>query len=116
MDSNLEVQVEQFFKRLSRRFEDLLEDFTARLRTAAATPRHADAKHNPLGSARAFLDAGRRGDFPTFKRGREVVALWADVESYIERRCRPVQAPAMAVEDDRALLEKLRPGRGRRKN
>lgn len=55
----------------------------------ASTDRFASAKDNPLGSARAFLDAGRRGDFPTFKRGREVVARWADVLAYIEgRQCK----------------------------
>lgn len=48
--------------------------------------RWADAKENPLGSARAFLDAGRRGDFPTFRRGRETVARWEDVEAYIASR------------------------------
>lgn len=55
----------------------------------ASTDRFASAKDNPLASERAFLDAGRRGDFPTFKRGREVVARWADVLAYIEgRQCK----------------------------
>lgn len=64
-------------------------------------PEHAGAKHNPLGTARAFLDAGRRGDFPTFKRGREVVARWVDVLAYIERRTlerKPRSAPKSASE------------------
>lgn len=47
---------------------------------------HATAKNNPIGTPRAFLDAGRRGDFPTFKKGREVAARWCDVTAYIERR------------------------------
>ena len=54
--------------------------------SAPRHPEHASARENPLGTARAFLDAGRRGDFPTFKRGREVVARWTDVVAYIERR------------------------------
>ncbi len=60
-----------------------------------STDRFASAKDNPLGSARAFLDAGRRGDFPTFKRGREVVARWADVVARIEsRQCKRKPPPA----------------------
>jgi hypothetical protein len=66
--------------------------------------RYATAKDNPLGTARAFADAARRGDFPTFKRGRCVAARWADVEAYIEGRpCarkprqRPPAPPARVV-------------------
>lgn len=67
----------------------LADRLAARLLAHASTPQHpehASAQHNPLGTPRAFLDAGRRGDFPTFKRGREVVARWADVLAYIEAR------------------------------
>lgn len=60
-------------------------------------PEHASAKHNPLGSARAFLDAGRRGDFETFKRGKEVVARWVDVVTSIERKRHTPQLPARPV-------------------
>jgi hypothetical protein len=75
-------------------------------RAGTSTPRYADAKANPLGSARAFLDAGRAGRFPTFKRGREVVALWADVERSIESRKRPPRErkPVDPADEDRALL------------
>ena len=87
-------------------------------RPGACAPRYADANNNPLGSARAFLDAARRRDFPSFKRARNVVALWADVERYIESRQRPARVPANDLHDDRALLEaagvRLRGGRGRR--
>jgi len=57
------------------------------LTTAHQRPpvRWATARENPLGGARIFLDAGRRGEFDTFKRGRQVVAKWEDVEAYIER-------------------------------
>jgi len=48
--------------------------------------RWATAKDNPLRSSRAFLDAARRGDFPTGKRGREIAARWTDVEAWIEGR------------------------------
>ncbi|WP_044966279.1 hypothetical protein [Sorangium cellulosum] len=83
------------------------------------TPRYATAKLNPLGSARAFLDAGRRGHFATFKRRREVVALWTDVETWIESRklARRERKPVDDADDDRALLEKagipLRPSNRR---
>lgn len=83
----------------------VLADLIVERMAARAAPdgagRWASAKDNPLGTARAFLDAGRRGDFPTFKRGRGVVARWSDVTAYIEARpCerkarpRPVAPPA----------------------
>jgi hypothetical protein len=89
---------------------DALADRIAeRLATRIApdpSTRWATARDNPLGSARAFLDAGRRGDFPTSKRGREVVARWTDVDEYIAgRKCprkarsRPA-APAEPIEAD----------------
>lgn len=53
-------------------------------RMGATNPRYATARNNPIGSPRAFLDAARRGDFPTFRRGRCVAALWADVERFVE--------------------------------
>jgi hypothetical protein len=83
--------------------------------------RWATAKENPLGSTRSVLDAARRGAFPTYKRGREVVARWADVESFImsrpcERAARPAKADALDAE--RAELEaagvRLRPARHER--
>lgn len=63
--------------------------------------RWATANDNPLGSPRSFLDAGRRGDFPTCKRGREIAARWVDVDAYIagrqrERKARPRTIPANA--------------------
>lgn len=77
---------------------DLLADRIAERVAARIAPdpstRWARARDNPLGSARAFLDAGRRGDFETFKRGREVVARWGDVEGYISaRKCERMPLP-----------------------
>jgi hypothetical protein len=92
----------------------LLDELADRLveklakRERGATPRFADARNNPLASSRAFLDAARRGDFPSFKRGREVVARWADVERYIESRghsARIRTAAQPAIDEDRILLE-----------
>ncbi|WP_441291916.1 hypothetical protein ACSRUE_17035 [Sorangium sp. KYC3313] len=75
---------------------------------AQPTPRYATAKSNPLGSARTFLEAGRRGHFATFKRGREVVALWTDVETWIEsRKLAPRERkPGDDADDDRTLLRR----------
>lgn len=52
------------------------------------------SRNNPLGSARAFLNAARRGDFPSFRAGRRVLARRSDVEAWIlsrERCVRPVR-------------------------
>lgn len=90
-----------------------------------ATPEHATAKSNPLGSERAFLDAARKGTFPTFKLGREIAARWADVQAYAERRtitrstlaeAPPIEsAPTDPDEARRATLDRagvvLRPAR-----
>lgn len=81
--------------------DELADRVAARLAGRLApdpAARWAGAKDNPLGSARAFLDAGRRGEFPTFKRGREVVARWGDVQAYIEgRQCRRKARPRPAA-------------------
>jgi hypothetical protein len=96
----LDLFLEGIFQQFQQRLDDLLSG-----QAHHQTPRYADAKNNPLGKARAFLDAGRRGEFPTFKRSREVVARWSDVEKYIERRGKPTrQAPTL--DDDLELLRK----------
>lgn len=100
-----------FARRLDVLLEGVVQNFEQRLNELLSeqgqrqTTRYADAKNNPLGKARAFLDAGRRGEFPTFKRSREIVARWSDVEHYIERRgSQPHQATS--VNDDLELLRK----------
>lgn len=47
----------------------------------------------PYLTRRAFLDAGRRGDFPSRKLGRRIVALAADVHAAIEAR--PLRAKSV---------------------
>lgn len=86
--------------------ELIAEKLAARLGTSPS--RYASAMDNPLGSPRAFLDAHRNGRFPTFKRGREVVARWCDVEAYIEsRRTKPAER---GVTDETSLANMaLRP-------
>jgi hypothetical protein len=87
--------------------------------TAQTSPRHATAKHNPLGSERGFKAAARAGGFLTFKLGRQVAARWEDVEAYAESRPCPVRAPSAPVEvdPDRASLAamgvRLRPAPAR---
>jgi hypothetical protein len=73
-------------------------------RLTQARPRYADARSNPIGSPRAFLDAARRSDFPTFLRARRITALWADVEASIERRSRAQRPKPDPAADDVALL------------
>jgi hypothetical protein len=89
---------------LAARVVDELAERQAR----GAVSRYATASNNPIGSPRAFLDAGRAGKFRTFKRGRQVCALWADVEHWIESRKRPVRENSRAdpADDDRAQLER----------
>lgn len=90
-------------------YERLAEMVAARLAPMLRQPEFADAKRNPLGSERAFLDAGRRGDFATYRRGREVVARWSDVLAYIERRKVPRRGAARTIAasdvDPSALLD-----------
>src|SRR5262245_59505491 len=102
----------------------LLDSFAERVAAelrpfmGAKPARYATSQNNPLGSESGFLEAARRGASPSFKRGRNVVARWEDVEAYIEsRRCpaRPA-AESADVGADREELEKagvrLRPARG----
>jgi hypothetical protein len=96
---------------IARRVVELLHNVTA----PTIAPRYADALSNPLGSPRAFADAARRGDFPTFRRCRRVTALWLDVEAWIESRpSRRAQAtdiidPAALLRD--ALASRRQPAR-----
>jgi hypothetical protein len=94
-------------ERVARRVVELL-----RAESPVVTPRYADAESNPLGSARAFADAARRGDFPTFRRSRRVTAKWSDVEAWIESR--PSRRRTCVDEiDPAALLKDALASRGR---
>ncbi|KYF80374.1 hypothetical protein BE20_10655 [Sorangium cellulosum] len=97
----LDVLLDELAERIARKL-------ALRGHGTAVPPRYATAKNNPLGSARAFLDAHRRGHFATFKLRREVVALWTDVETWIESRKAATRErrPADDTDDDRALLAK----------
>ena len=66
-----------------------------RAERAPEEPRYYSAVDNPLGSSRAFLDAARRGAFPTYRPGKMLLALRSDVHAWIER-C-PVQRAAPPV-------------------
>ncbi len=67
-------------------------------------PLYATAKSNPLGSERRFLDAARRGAFKSHKVGREVRALWADVDAYIQSRPASKRKPKDSDDVDIAAL------------
>lgn len=82
---------------------------------ATSTPMFATAKDNPLGSARAFLDAARSDRFPSFMKGRERCARWSDVLSYIESRKPRRGARKLHQDECDAVLDEAmaRPGRKR---
>jgi hypothetical protein len=102
-------------------YERLAKLVAAELAPLLRPPEFANAKNNPLRNERAFLDAGRRGDFPTFRAAdRQIVARWSDVLAYIEsrpipRRRRPRVLPANETLDPSALLDEvMSQSRGRR--
>ncbi|XXY23397.1 hypothetical protein WME88_27675 [Sorangium sp. So ce216] len=88
--------VEAFARALAAMTAELAADLLEQRLKAPSAPRYATAKSNPLGSGRTFLDAARAGRFPSFKRGREVVALWSDVDAYIMSAPRTAKAPPEA--------------------
>jgi hypothetical protein len=85
-----------------------------KLAAGPAAPTYATAKNNPLGSPRAFLDAARAGAFPCHKVGREVRALWADVDAYI--RSLPPPARRQKAQGLDAELDAAMAGRRRKRH
>ena len=96
-DVLLNELVERFFERLAQRITH--STLTAR------GSEYYSASENPLGSRRAFLDAAHRGDFPSYKAGRRVLAKRADVHHWIESRPRKHSEPPPDDVSNRALLE-----------
>lgn len=88
---------------LADRVADRVAERLAGRVAPAAHPEMAAAKHNPMGNGRSFLDAAREGKFPSGRRGREVVALWQDVESYQRARVRPRSSAASDGSRETAL-------------
>ncbi|NUQ76819.1 MAG: hypothetical protein HUU21_25065 [Polyangiaceae bacterium] len=83
----------------------------------ASGSEYYSANNNPLGSQRAFLDAARRKDFPSFKPGRTVLARREDVDRWIESHPRTRHEPSSDNPTDRDLLERAGvrlKGKGRR--
>jgi hypothetical protein len=78
-------------------------------------PKFATSKHNPLGNARKFLDAGRRKAFPMRRVGRDNVALWVDVEAYMQSCPEPKKRPRDEDDIDAADLLAASLGRRRRR-
>lgn len=98
---------------------DLLADkLTERIASRQnATSRYYDTANNPLGKRR-FLEAARRGEFPSFKRGKRVLALRTDVEAWIAAGARNTPVNDAAKLSDEQLLATagvrlLRPARVR---
>jgi hypothetical protein len=105
---------DRFLAAMGAAFDALVEAVAAAAQHPAPAPPPdlATAKHNPLGSPRAFLDAARRGAYPSYRRGREVVARWEDVAAYDRARLRPRATREAAAGDpagkDQAILRALR--------
>ena len=81
----------------------------------AVAARLAERAANDVGAAyyssedapcgpRAFLRGARDGGFPSFKRGRRVLARRAAVEAWIEAQPRAVRPSPPPQDDDAALL------------
>jgi hypothetical protein len=107
--------VEAFGKAVAELAAELAAKIVAE-RLSSAAERYASAQDNPLGSPRQFLDAAREGSFESFKRGREVVARWSDVERFIESTPptrRPKEAEKESLEAE--LLQAAAPRRGKRR-
>lgn len=73
---------------------------------------YVDQRNSPLGKRR-FLTAAARGDFPTFKTGKLVLAKRSDFEAWLARSRRiaapkkaPASPPASGGDED-ALRSKL---------
>jgi len=71
---------------------------------AAAAEAYYDARTAPCGK-RPFLEAAARGDFPSFKTGRKVLARRADVERWIEAQPRTAPRAAAPASDLDARLD-----------
>jgi hypothetical protein len=94
-------------KHLFEALADLVADKLAErlaARALDAAPFY-DADTAPV-KRRQFLEAARRGDFPSFKRGKRVLARREDVDRWIESgaRARPDPAPARDEASDEDLL------------
>ncbi len=76
-------------------------------------PIYATTANNPLGSRKAFLSAHRAGAFPSFRRGKEIAALWGDVETWM--RTRP-KKEAVALDLEAELDVAFAPIKRRRKS
>lgn len=63
-------------------FVDMVADRVAERLHAIPTNEYYDQRSNPLGRRR-FLEAARRGAFPSTKRGKLVLARRADVDAWI---------------------------------
>jgi hypothetical protein len=93
--------------------EGLPQALAAQITPTPSHPEWADKTCNPFGTERAFLEAARRGDFPSFRRARRITARWADVSAAIERskgaRRRTISRSEAAPQVDIAML--VREGR-----
>ncbi|XXX73909.1 hypothetical protein WMF30_40310 [Sorangium sp. So ce134] len=99
--------VEAFAQVLATMAAELAADLLEERLRAPSTPRYADAKCNPLGSARAFREAAAAGAFKTFRRGKQTAALWADVEAWMVAQPPPAPRTKPLVDGDLSLRDEL---------
>ncbi len=67
---------------------DMVAERVAARLCAPTTADYYDQHKNPLGKRR-FLESARRGDFPSTKQGKLVLARRADVDRWLDSRERP---------------------------
>lgn len=95
-------------------FVDLLVD---RLASKLRGRELVDQNNAPCGKRR-FLEAARRGEFPSIKKGKLVTATRADVDAWMEaskRLIKPAPAPEPSEFDPaKAAAEALAPKKKRR--
>lgn len=88
----------------------LIGDYVVReLRATEPTnsgARYYNAKTAPI-PKKAFLAGARRGDFPSFVKGRRVYALREDVHRFIESSPRPVRSPKPVGDNDDDEIDRL---------
>ena len=90
--------------------DELADRVAARLRSApdAGPAFYSSEDPGPFKTSRAFLDAARRGEFPTTRVARRVTARRADVEAAIAARlAKRTARPEDVAAGDAELLERM---------
>lgn len=109
--------------RLGELVEALADEIADRVAARLSAPQdggfYSAKDPGPFKTSRAFLDAARRGEFPTARVAREVVARRSDVDAAIAARLarrtpRPEEVKASDADTLREMGVELRAAGGRR--